>query len=165
MKLTGRAIDRPADALIAVACAVAVLMMCHVVLDVFCKYVLNAPIEGTIETVAGYYMVVVVFFPFAYVAHKERHITVDLFTRALSRRSLLTLDGIVGLFTFAYMAVFTWQTVVEAIARTRQLEIWETGTKIIPIWPSRWLLPIGCGAMAIYVFYHMVRAFRGRDDA
>ncbi len=159
-----RLIERPANWLIAFACAVTVVMMLHIVADVFAKYAFNAPIEGTIETVAGYYMVAVVFFPFAYVACTEGHIVVELFTRGLSKLTLKRLDGIIAIATFLYLAVFTWKTVEEAVLRTAQLEIWETGTSMIPIWPSRWLIPIGCGVMAAYVLYRLIRDLRGDTD-
>ena len=164
MKTIGKFIERPADALVWLACVAAVVMMLHIVIDVFSKYAFNAPLEGTIEIVAGYYMVAVVFFPFAYVAYREGHIIVELFTRNLAPRKVRMLDGVIAIFTFAYLAVFTWQTLEEAIYRTVQLEIWETGTFMIAIWPSRWLLPIGGGLMAVYVLYRLVRDLGGRDD-
>jgi TRAP-type C4-dicarboxylate transport system permease small subunit len=157
-------VERPANALIAVASVVALVMMLQVVADVFSKYVLNAPINGTIETVAGYYMVCIVYFPLAYVARREGHIVVELFTRGLRRDRRRRLDGIMGVCTFAYIALFTWMTAAEAIHRTAQLEIWESGTINLPIWPSRWLLPIGCAAMAAYVLFRLVRNFRGHDE-
>lgn len=164
METIRRLIERPADWLIAFACVVTIVMMFHIVADVFAKYAFNSPIEGTIETVAGYYMVAVVFFPFAYVACTEGQIVVDLFTRGLSKRTVMRLDGIIAIAMFLYLAVFTWKTVEEAVLRTAQLEIWETGTSMIPIWPSRWLIPIGCGVMAAYVAYRLARDLRGQSD-
>jgi TRAP-type C4-dicarboxylate transport system permease small subunit len=35
---------------------------------------------------------------------------------------------------------------------------------MIPIWPSRWLIPIGCGVMAAYVLYRLVRDLRGQSE-
>jgi TRAP-type C4-dicarboxylate transport system permease small subunit len=157
-------VERPSNALIAVACCIAVLMMLHVVLDVFSKYLLNSPINGTIEIVAGYYMVAIVFFPLAYVARREGHILVELFTRRMRPGRIRRLDAVIGIFTFGYMALFTWMTMVEALHRTAQLEIWEIGTFNIPIWPSRWLITIGCGMMAAYVLYRLADDFRGHDE-
>jgi TRAP-type C4-dicarboxylate transport system permease small subunit len=157
-------IERPADALVALACLISIMMMLHIVADVFAKYLFNSPIDGTIEWVASYYMVALVFFPLAYVAYDEGHIIVELFTRRLSPGKLLRLDGIVAIVTFAYMAVFTWKTAEEAVFRTAQLEIWETGSQNIPVWPSRWMIPIGCGVMAAYVLYRLVRDLRGGGD-
>jgi len=159
-----RAIERPANWLIYIACAITVLMMLHIVADVLAKYFFNSPLEGTIETVAGYYMVVVVFLPFAYVTYTEGQIIVELFTRGLTPRNQLLLDGLLGIVTFVYMAIFTWNTFAEAVFRTIQLEIWETGTSEIPIWPSRWTIAIGCAVMSAYVLYKVIRDLRGRNQ-
>ena len=164
MQTIRKFIERPANVLIAFACVIAVMMMFHIVADVFSKYAFNSPIEGTIETVAGYYMVAVVFFPFAYVAYTEGQIVVELFTRRMSARRVMRLDGIVAIATFLYMALFAWMTVEEAVYNTIQLEIWETGTSMIPIWPSRWFIPIGCGVMAAHVLYRLIRDLRGQSD-
>lgn len=164
MESIQKQIERPANWLIAAACVITVVMMLHIVADVFAKYLFNSPIEGTIETVAGYYMVAVVFLPFAYVTYTEGQIIVELFTRGLSKNSQRYLDGLIGIATLVYMTIFTWNTVAEAIYQTSQLEIWETGTTMIPIWPSRWVIPIGCGAMVLFVVFHLVRDLRGNND-
>ncbi len=160
----GKAIERPANWLIAAACVVTVVMMFHIVGDVFAKYIFNSPIEGTIEIVAGYYMVAVVFLPFAYVTYTEGQIIVELFTRGLSKRNLIRFDGLIAIATLVYMTIFTWNTVDEAIYQTGQREIWETGTFEVAIWPSRWIIPIGCGVMAVFVLYRLVRDLRGDVD-
>ncbi len=161
MESIQRQLERPANWLIALACVITIVMMLHIVADVFAKYAFNSPIEGTIETVAGYYMVAVVFLPFAYVTYTEGQIIVELFTRGLSKRNQRLLDGLIGIATLIYMVIFTWNTVTEAFYQTGQLEIWETGTTMIPIWPSRWIIPIGCGMMAVFVVFHLVRDLRG----
>lgn len=157
-------IERPANWLVYLACGITILMMLHIVADVVAKHFFNSPLEGTIETVAGYYMVAVVFLPFAYVAYTEGQIIVELFTRGLSLRNQMRLDGFLGIATFIYMAIFSWKTIEEAVFRTAQLEIWETGTSEIPIWPSRWIIAIGCLVMTAYVLYRLIRDFRGRNE-
>lgn len=126
------------------------LMMLHVTADVASKYLFNAPIEGTLETVSLYYMVAVVFFPLAYSTHEGGQIRVELFTRNLSPRRQLYLDGFVSVFGFLYMALFAWQTCEEAISRTRSSEVRETAVSMIAVWPSRWILPISFVVMGLY---------------
>lgn len=154
--------NAPAVVLVGAAGAVMIAMMLHIVADVFGKYLFNAPIDGTIEIASGYYMVMIVFFPFAYVTLKEGQIIVELFTLRMSARKVLWLDAAVGLVTVFYMALFTWKTAEEAIVRTAQREIWEAGTAAVAIWPSRWFIPVGCGVMAVYVLVRIHRDFRTR---
>ena len=54
--------------------AVMLLMMLQITLDVVCKYLFNWPIPMTLETVATYYMVALVFLPLGQVTRKEDHL-------------------------------------------------------------------------------------------
>jgi TRAP-type C4-dicarboxylate transport system permease small subunit len=134
------------------------IMMLHITLDVAGKFLLNAPIEGTLETVALYYMVAIVFLPLAYSTHSGGQIVVELFTRNLSRRMVQKIDGAIGLFAFAFLVLFAWQTGLEAVAKTGSGEVRETATSVISIWPSRWLPVLGYGMMAL------VFLMRGIED-
>ena len=145
---------------LAVAGGVAlVLMMLHIVADVATKYLFNDPIDGTTEIVAAYYMVGVVFLPLAYVTFAEGHLIVELFTGRMSGRPLAALVGCAGLVTLAYILFFVYHTGVEALRRTREGEAWETSVDLVAVWPSRWFLTIGLGAMALYVALALVRHF------
>ena len=58
--------------------------------------------------------------------------------------------------TIVYVGLFTWRTVVRAIYQTRAGEVWLAGTKYIPIWPSRWVLPIAGALMIVYLVVRVV---------
>ncbi len=57
------------------------------------------PVEDTLEIVEIYYMVAVVYLPFAYVARGEGHIIIELFTRNLAPRNLARLETLIGMVT------------------------------------------------------------------
>lgn len=136
------------------------LMMFHIVVDVFLKHVFNDPIDGTTEIVAAYYMVATVFLPLAYVTFAKGHLAVELFTGRMSGRRLQILLAIGGTMTLAYLLFVIYCTVDEAILRTIDGEAWETSVDLVAVWPSRWLLPIGLGAMAVVVLVQAFRQFR-----
>ena len=46
-----------------------------------------------------------------------------------------------------YVSVFAWQTGIRAVQQTRAGEVWEAAGGFIPVWPSRWLLPIAARLM------------------
>lgn len=151
---------------LAVAAGVAmVLMMGHIVADVAMKYALNDPIDGTTEVVAAYYMTAIVFLPIAYVALSREHLDVTLFTQRLSGLPLkiLTLLGLLA--TALYLGFICYHGVAEAVRRTAEGEAWETSVKLLGVWPGRWFLPIGTGAMALCVIATFVRVLRspGRE--
>ncbi|MCY4548836.1 MAG: TRAP transporter small permease [Defluviicoccus sp.] len=139
----------PSDSLAAVAGVLILVMMVHVTADVFGRLAFSAPIDGTLEIVAGYYMVAVVFLPLAHVSRGEGHIFIELFTRGLPERVRSCLDAAAATLTLFYVALMAWQTAVEAMIQTEGGELWETADDLIVIWPSRWLIPIGCALMAV----------------
>lgn len=136
------------------------VMMVHICADVAGKYLFNAPIDGTLETVSLYYMVAVVFFPLAYATQNGGQIMVELFTRKLSERARRYLDGGVAIFGFLYMSLFAWETGIEAVHRTQSGEIRETAQSLIIVWPSRWILPLSFALMAAYLLYEGIQQIR-----
>ena len=164
MRLLEKMIDSPSNWLVAVAGVSTVMMMIHVTMDIATKLFFNYQIEGTIEFVASYNMVIIVYLPLAYVASHEGHIIVELFTRTLPTRALSKLDDAMGIITFLFMCLFTWLTAVEAIGRTIEGEVELTGDDVLMIWPSRWFLPIGGGIMAAYVLVRLIKDLRGIES-
>lgn len=142
------------------ACAFILIMMFHVTLDVLGKFLFTSPAPATLETVMFYYMVALVFLPFAYIARGEGHIFVELFTRKMSSRSCSFLDGVMGVLTLIWVVALTWYAGEEAVTVTIDGEFQETAEGILHVWPSRWFLPIGCGIMAFAVILRMTQDFR-----
>lgn len=125
-----------------------VLMMLHVVADVLMKFVFNLPITGTPEIVAYYYMVAAVFLALAYVELTGKHITVDLLYNHMPRRmkrAAQAISYIGSTLFFSLLAYTTWFDAVDAY-RIGQIAM---GSAAIPIWPSRFVLPLGFAAVAL----------------
>jgi TRAP-type C4-dicarboxylate transport system permease small subunit len=118
------------------------------------RYFFGKPIEGTTEIVSAYYMVVVAYLPWAYLAKNDTHIAVDIFTRLMPAAVAYWLDVFVKVLVVAYLALFAYQTASQAIGQTRIHEVWQAGTTFIPVWPSRWLPPV---AAALMLFYLVVK--------
>ncbi len=76
-----RWLDKPIDLLLWLGLIAGVLMMLHVSVDVAGRYLFNHPIEGTTEIVAAYYMVLVAYLPWAWLARDDRHIVAGFFKR------------------------------------------------------------------------------------
>jgi len=152
-----RLLEGPINLLMWLSCFVGFLMMMHVTVDVTGRVLFNHPLVGTIEIVAAYYMVAIAFLPLGYIVGHEGHIVVELFTRGLSPRGKFRLDLFVDIVTCAYISLFAWETAAEATDQTVVGEVWETATGFVAIWPSRWLLPIGCVLMALFLLVRIAR--------
>ncbi|MEX2517825.1 MAG: TRAP transporter small permease [Paracoccaceae bacterium] len=147
-------------ALVGVAILAAAAMMVQVSLDVISKYLFNYPIPLTLEAVASFHMVALIFLPLGLVTQERGHVGVDLFTKNLSERRLAAFDGFAGLLGVVYAALLIWFTTSEALHQTRIGETWETAFGYVEIWPARWLVPTGCVSMAFWFALLMIDDFR-----
>ena len=144
-------LQKPIDLLFWLSLLAGFLMMVHVTIDVTGRYVLNRPLEGTTEIVAAYYMVLVAYCPWAFIASRDSHIVAGIFQRVGSPRFDFWLDVAVKAFTALCVAVFAYQTFWAALRQTRAGEVWIAGTMYLPVWPSRWVLPVSGLFMALYL--------------
>lgn len=140
-------LDRMNRIVLALAFLCAALMMFQVTADVLSKYLFNYPIPLTLEAVASFYMVGLIFLPLGLVTRERGHVGVDLFTRKMSPRGRAALDAANGLLGAGYAALLLWFTAQEALHQTRIGETWETAMGYVEIWPARWLVPMGCVTM------------------
>lgn len=140
------------------AASTLVLMTVHVVLDVFGRYLFSFPLDGTMEIVAHYYMVGLIYLPLAYVQRNNSHIVAEIFTQNLRRRARLILDSAIGVLMVAYVALFAWRTGMEAYRKSIEMEHLEAMEIFVYIWPGRWFLPIGFTFMGIYALLQTIRS-------
>lgn len=143
----------------------AVLMMSHVTADVAGRGFFNRPIDGTTEIVAVYYMVAVAYLPWAWVARTDGHIKVELFMNFFSPRFVWWLEIAVKAITALYVGTFAWRSSLRAVQQTELNELWLAGTRYIPVWPSRWILPIAGGLMCLYLVLRIATDLRAGYSA
>ncbi len=158
MTLLRRIIEYVSCVLAVVAAICLFLMMAQIVVDVVLKFVLNRPIQGNLEIVSFYYMVAVVFLPLAFVELRHEHISVDLFVMMMPktlRRIIYAMGSVISAVFFALLA---YQTFLDAVKATQIGEVM-MGTNFVPIWPSRWFLPIGFAAICAVSVLHALRSF------
>ncbi len=144
-----RWLEWPIQIFLWIALLAGFLMMLHVSADVTGRFFFARPLDGTTEIVANYYMVIVAYLPWAYLARNHNHISVDIFTRLMPSKVAYWLDIVVKILVVAYLGLFLWQTGSQAISQTRIHEVAQAGTMFLPIWPSRWIPPIACGLMIL----------------
>jgi TRAP-type C4-dicarboxylate transport system permease small subunit len=101
-------------------------------------------------------MVVVAYLPWAWLACHDRHIVAGVFQRLGTPRFEFWLEIGVKIFTIVYVAVFTYQTFLAAVQRTSAGDVWLAGTMYLPVWPSRWMLPIAGALMAAYLVLRVI---------
>lgn len=132
------------------------LMLVHVTLDILLKFFFSMPINGTLEMVSAYYMVAAVFLPLGIVQRARGHILVEVFTQHLAPRAIAGFSGVSGLIGMLFLAALTVMSGIEAVNQTLRLERLDIVFFYLPVWPSRWFLPIGCGVFTFYLLLHSV---------
>ncbi len=134
---------------IAIAAVALVAMLLHVVVDVVMREFVHAPISETLEIVSYWYMVGLVFLAIPAAQARGEHIQVELFTSALPRRVRMAMDVLVLLLSAAVLVVFTWVSSEEAIRQTQAMTVVEAGSGTLPVWPTRWLVPLSMGSTCL----------------
>lgn len=153
-------LERINRVVLSLAFLAAALMVFQVTLDVLCKYLFGFPIPLTLEAVASFYMVALIFLPLGLVTKERGHVGVDLFTRNLPLRVRAALDAFSDALGAGYAALLLWFTTREAIHQTRIGETWETAFGYVEIWPARWLVPLGCVLLLAWFVVLMVEDIR-----
>jgi TRAP-type C4-dicarboxylate transport system permease small subunit len=163
-----RWLEIPINLLLWVALIAGFLMMMHVGADVTGRTAFNRPLHGTTEIVSGWYMVAICYLPWAWLARNDNHLVAGVFERIGTRWFGYWVEVAVKVLLLVYVSVFTWHTTLRALQQTAVGEVWQAGGDFIPVWPSRWMLPVGAGLMAVYLVLRILRdigrGYRPEDD-
>lgn len=149
-----RWIDRGALGLAMVAGLAILAMMALTCVDVFLRYFLNAPIEGTFD-LTQMLMVVIVFFALAYCGWTGGHVVVDLLREVLPKTLLVPLAVMVNIAGAAVMLAIAWQSLLTA---QTYMETGETPmTLLIPKYPFILVVSFGALTYAAVLLFKSLR--------
>lgn len=153
---------RLANLLAVVAGLALLLMMIQTVTDVALGHLAGSPIEGSLEVISSYYMVMIVFLPLAMVELRHEHINADLFVRMLSKPAQRVIYVFGALVTLAFFGILGWQTWLDALESLAIDEVL-MGSIYVPVWPAKFALPIGFLAISLAVVLHIAKAISSAD--
>lgn len=132
------------------------VMMVHITADVLCRVLLGSPLVGTNEIVSRYYMIAVAFLPLAWVERRKGMISVELFDACMSRGVRLLGDLLVAVVSIGALLLIAWTTWHEAVAAfEKDAFVMAVGNRI-PVWPTYFMIPVGCFLAAILVVLRAV---------
>ncbi|MEM1384145.1 MAG: TRAP transporter small permease [Pseudomonadota bacterium] len=140
-----------------IAAIALLLMMAQTVADVLMKNFFGAPIEGNLEIMSVYHMVIIVFLPLSLVEVKHEHISVDLLVRNFPSWLRRITDTLGYLVATAFFGMLAYQTGLDAIEAYQIGELLMTSI-LITIWPAKFSLPIGFAAVMLASALHAWRA-------
>ncbi|MBW1681425.1 MAG: TRAP transporter small permease [Deltaproteobacteria bacterium] len=131
-----------------IAIALLVPMMFLVAGDVIGRYVFKSPIPAVFEINSCFLMVLVVFFPMAYVHRRREHVFVTLFTDKFPARVKAALDTFSVFVGAVAFGLIGWYGMIFAVKATEARE-YSPGIIDVPVWISKWIVPIGALAFCI----------------
>ena len=153
MRLIGRWLSRVIDLTTILSGLAIALMMFHVTADVVGRYLFNTPLPGTLTVVAYYYMLIAAFLPLAFAEQKNAHISVEVVTDMMPAFLQKHLAGLVLLLSASVFGLLTARTWQEARTKHDIGAMVSQGDAALPVWPTAYALPVGCGLMTLVVVY------------
>jgi TRAP-type C4-dicarboxylate transport system permease small subunit len=156
MEILRRLADTIARVFMVFGVIMAIALTFHISAEVIARYIFNSPIPGTTEIVSKYYMVGLVFLPLAYTQLTGQQIRADVIPVLFGERAAFRLhlwnDGIVCLVA----GMFAWRSALSAWGLTLLGERAQTPYFALLTWPSRWILPLGFGALCLVAGLQMI---------
>jgi TRAP-type C4-dicarboxylate transport system permease small subunit len=152
----GKFLSRLIDSLTVISGLAIAVMMLHITLDVVARNFFNYPLPGTITIVSYYYMAIAAFMPLAFAEQKQAHISVEVVTERMPKWLQKHLAGWMLLFSAAVFAALTLRSWEEAMSKYGIKASVVQGEDSLPVWPTYFVLPLGCCLMFLVVAYKFI---------
>lgn len=137
-----------------------VIMMLHILANVFTRYLFNSPLPNTLEYVSFWYLPIVSVLGFVLAKQANEFIDAPLIFDKLTwgnRRILVIMFSGMGLVVCSAYTYFTF--VNEAL---HGLKVQTTGgVSSLPIWPVFFLVPVIFAILAVIYLVDLIKAVRG----
>ncbi|WP_238366879.1 TRAP transporter small permease [Mesobacterium pallidum] len=135
-------------------------MLIHIIVDVAARHLFNIAVQGTLEIVSFYYMVGLVYLAIPLVQARNDHIFVELFTVTAPPKRQDLMDAVIRVFSAILLLFFAWVASDEALHQTAIRAVVEAGTDTMPVWPTRWLIPLSMASTAVLCLWQALYLFR-----
>lgn len=116
---------------------------------------LGMPVPGAFEASESF-MIIICFWPLAYIALRRGHISFELLTRSWSPRAQAVLGAVAAVLGALLASGITWASGVVAWDMWLVRE-YRMGTVNFPVWPFRMALVIGFGLFAFQLVVIAIR--------
>jgi TRAP-type C4-dicarboxylate transport system permease small subunit len=126
------------------------------VVDVFLRYVFNAPLRSVYE-VTEFLMAAIVFLAVAYTGWVGAHISVDVFAKWLDRPGLQFIPAVLAFLGAAVFALIAYRALLETFATFDQV----SNLLRWPFYPFRFTVAFGSALFAVVLVIQGIQALRG----
>ena len=160
-----RIINWVAAPLCAVAAAIVLLMVGHVLIYATSRLLKLFSLLGTIEIIANYYMVAIVFLPIAcLISERDQElISVTFFTQKMREKPLRVVLRIGQFLTLAFFSVLAVGACRKFLDSWHDQEVINIASGFIALWPSRLVVAAGLVG-GIFATLWLICTFSSRRD-
>jgi C4-dicarboxylate transporter DctQ subunit len=136
------------------------LLMLMVVLEIFLRYVINRPLQGYVDYMEMF-MVVLVFLTLPISQREDSHIRMGLIIDKLRNKTKIIVELVFLILSFLSFLIIT---IYSADTALYAYKIHDTSSGILfPTWPSRLAVPLGAGFLCLrfllQIYYKFVVLF------
>lgn len=133
------------------------LLIGIVMYEVLARYLFNAPTRWVYDT-SGWFQVAYIFLGGAYTLQKGYFVRVDVFYGQMTPRAQAWIEVTISTALFVLFAsVLFWRGFVLAMASYAMNETSSTGTWNGPVWPAKFMIPIGMLLLSVAWFARVAR--------
>jgi TRAP-type C4-dicarboxylate transport system permease small subunit len=150
--------DRFLRLLALVSGVIVLLLMAFTVLDVFLRYLFNAPFKSVYEF-TEFVLAAIVFLGIAYTGWVGGHIAVDVFSKWLDRPGVRFLTAGISFIGAALFILVAYRALLETMATMSQV----SNRLAWPHYPFRFTVALGCALLAIVLIVQGVQALQVRS--
>ncbi|WP_156174578.1 TRAP transporter small permease [Hoeflea sp. IMCC20628] len=146
-----------------VAVAACALMVVHICAEVVSRKLLNMPLPGTVTVVSYYYMIAITFMPLALVEQRDANVSVEVVTQFFSIGLQRIVEAFGWLLSSGVYALLAWVSWTDAVRQQKVgTYVMESGYQLV-LWPTRYMLPIGFGLVALVLLFKIVARLTGTE--
>ena len=136
------------------------LLALHVSLDVAARKLFGTPLPGTLTIVTYYYMLILAFAPLAAVEAVRGHIAIGFLGEGRTRPSRRHARSLMDLAAGLMMALLAWRGWIAAVRDWDIGAVQAQSSLMVPVWPARFVVPLGAGLMALVLVGRFVARLR-----
>lgn len=130
------------------ACVMLFVLMLVVVADVSLRYLFNAPLSWSYDTISLFLLPGVFFLSVSYTLSTHGHVSVDILHNYVSQRTRYVFEVLTSAIAAPAFVFIAW------IAAQKTWNDWVLGTYLtsgleVPTWAVSFLLPLGFGLLAV----------------
>lgn len=159
-----RAINALSIAMLIPSAVSCLALMLHVIADVVGRQLFNSPIKGTLDVTSDWWMVALVFLALGYAQQQREHVRATVVPEILPERWKRIIEVFATALLMLLALAIAYYGFREALD-SRAINESSEDVRSIPIWPPKFLIPLGALSLALQCVASMYEIVTGSVDA